>query len=212
MTRYQGVIWGPNGAIEKELPPLKAKGDTVAFAWGINEDGQTVGSSGTCSTQGLPPQNPNGLHAVLWEKDGSVHDLGNLGGTSNIATSVNNHGEVVGTSQSSKDGLIHSFLWTRHTGMRDLGMLPGDFVTVAGCCNTINNRGDVVGFSIPGIFGSRAFVWEKGVITDLNTLIPEDSPLYLLSAYSINDAGEIVGQGCVLPACSVLHAYRASPR
>lgn len=46
---------------------------------------------------------------------------------------------------------------------------------------------------------------------DLNTLIPENSPLHLLAAYSINDAGEIVGQACVLPDCTELHAFRATP-
>lgn len=56
--------------------------------------------------------------------------------------------------------------------------------------------------------GSTAFLWQNNVIVDLNTLTT-DSPLHLLAAYSINDAGEIAGQGCVMPACTELHAYRA---
>ncbi len=208
--QFEAVIWGPDGQI-LELSPLKSMGDTVAFAFWVNDNGQAVGSSGTCATQGLPPANVNGLHAVLWEKDGSPTYLGNLGGTMfNVAASINSQGEVVGTSQFT-DGTIHSFLWTKQTGMKDLGTLPGAFVTVAGCCNTINSRGQVAGFSIPGIYGSRAFLWESGVMTDLNTLIPPDSPLYLLNADSINDSGEITGQGCMLPACTELHAFRASP-
>jgi hypothetical protein len=59
--------------------------------------------------------------------------------------------------------------------------------------------------------GSTAFYWKNNIITDLNTLIPANSPLHLLAAYSINDAGEITGQGCVMPACTELHAYRATP-
>jgi probable HAF family extracellular repeat protein len=82
---------------------------------------------------------------------------------------------------------------------------------VAGCCNTVNNRDEVVGFSIDGL-GMHPFLWHDGVMVDLNTLIPADSPLYLLGASSINDAGEIAGQGCVLPDCSVLHAFRATPK
>ena len=128
---------------------------------------------------------------------------------SNAASSINELGEVVGTSQA-KDGTIHSFLWTEVVGMRDIGTLPGAFATIAGCCNTINNRSQIVGFSINGT-GSTAFLWQDDVIRDLNTLTV-DSPLHLLAAYSINDAGEIVGQGCTMPACVEFHAYRATPK
>jgi len=40
----------------------------------------------------------------------------------------------------------------------------------------------------------RAFLWENGVMTDLNTLAPAGSPLYLVAGFDINDRGEIVGQ------------------
>src|SRR5581483_7186006 len=128
----------------------------------LNNSGQVVGSSGTCSTQGLPPANVTGLHAVLWEKDGTPTYLGTLGDSKNTkfnaASSVNERGEVSGTSQFT-DGTIHSFLWTRQTGMHDLGTLPGAFATVAACCRTLNNKGQVVGFSIDGeTFESRAFL------------------------------------------------------
>lgn len=212
-VRFQAVKWDPNGEIH-ELRPLKEKGDTVAFSFGINDRGQAVGSSGTCATQGLPPANVTGLHAVRWERDGSPTYLGTLGDANNTmfnaASSINDLGDVVGTSQFT-DGTVHSFLWTRDVGMKDIGTLPGAFATIAGCCHTINNRDEVVGFSIDGN-GSTAFVWKDKVIRDLNTLIPADSPLHLLNAESLNDAGEIVGQGCVMPACTEFHAFRAVPR
>ena len=95
--------------------------------------------------------------------------------------------------------------------MRDLGTLPGAFATIAGCCDTVNNQDDVVGFSVDE-FGITPFLWHDGTMVDLNSLMPANSPLYLLSASSINEAGEITGQACVLPACSELHAFRATPR
>ena len=52
VLRFQAVVWGPNGDINP-LPPLK--GDTVAFGFGINDQGQVVGSSGLCSNIALPP-------------------------------------------------------------------------------------------------------------------------------------------------------------
>lgn len=210
--RFNAVKWGPNGEIHK-LSPLKHKGDTVAFSFGINDRGQAVGTSGICSTVGLPPASPNGLHAVLWERDGTPRYLGTLGDANNImfntANSINDRGDVAGTSQFT-DGTLHSFLWTRARGMRDIGTLPNAFVTVAPCCHTINNRGEIVGFSIDGS-GATPFVWKNNEMRDLNTLIPADSQLHLLQAFSLNDAGVIVGQGCVMPACTELHAFRATP-
>jgi probable HAF family extracellular repeat protein len=210
--RFEAVEWEPNGEIT-ELPPLTQKGDTVAFAMGMNDLGQVVGSSGTCATQGLPPLYVTGLHAVLWERDGTPTYLGTLGDATNTAfnnaSSINNLGQVVGTSQFT-DGTIHSFLWTPAEGMQDLEPFPGAFATVAGCCHTINDHGEVVGFALDNA-GSHAVVWINKEVSDLNALIPPDSPLYLLSADSVNNSGEIVGQACVLPGCSELHAFRATP-
>ena len=210
--RFEAVVWEPWGEL-RELPPLTKKGDTVAFAMGMNDLGQVVGSSGTCATQGLPPLNVTGIHSVLWERDGSPVYLGTLGDAThtafNSASSINNLGQVVGTSQFT-DGTIHSFLWTRAKGMLDLEPLPGAFATIAGCCRTINNHGVVVGFAFDNA-GSHAVVWINKKISDLNALIPPDSSLYLLNAESVNDSGEIVGQACVLPDCSQLHAFKATP-
>ena len=194
--RFEAVRWEPNGEIH-ELPPLK--GDTVAFGFGINDHGQAVGSSGTCATQGLPPANVTGLHAVLWEKDGTPVYLGTLGDakntTSNAASSINDRGQVVGTSQFT-DGTIHSFIWSKGDAHAQHRHTSRAFATIAGCCRTINNRGEIVGFSIDAN-GPTAFLWKEGQIRDLNTLLPANSPLHLLTASSINDAGEIAGQGCV---------------
>ena len=209
VLRFEAVVWGPEGGI-RELRPLR--GDTVGFAFGINDKGQAVGTSGLCSNTSLPPANPAGAHAVLWENDGSATDLGNLGGTNNVATDINNVGEVAGNALSSKDGSMHPFLWTKETGMHDLGILPGDFVAIAPCCHTLNDKRQVVGFSCPGPMGScRAFLWQpqEGVLTDLNTLIAPGSPWYLQTACSINDAGEIVGQGLINGS---IHAFLATPR
>jgi probable HAF family extracellular repeat protein len=204
--RFEAVIWGRSGKL-RQLQPIA--GDTVGFAFGINDNGQAVGASGLCSDTTLPPVAPSAPHAVLWEKDGSPRDLGNLGGTFNVASSINNRGDVDGAAQLP-DGNVHAFLWTRQTGMHDLGALPGDFLSVAPCCDTVNDRREVVGFSIPGSTGSgRAFLWQNGVMTDLNDLAP-GSPLYLLAAQAINSRGEIVGIGAT--PTGELHAFLAIPR
>jgi probable HAF family extracellular repeat protein len=38
-----------------------------------------------------------------------------------------------------------------------------------------------------------AWLWKDGVMTELNTLIPSDSPLFLVEALGINDRGQITG-------------------
>jgi len=200
---FEPVIWGAKPDEIRELPPLP--GDTVGVALAVNDKAQVVGTSGLCSNttaNGLV----DGPHAVLWDPDGSVTDLGNLGGTmGNVAAGINNRGEVVGGS-SSKDGNLHAFLWTKDTGIQDLGLLGADVVTAP---TWINNSGQAVGGSCPAAGNCRAFLWQDKVLIDLNTLIPADGPLYLLFAFGINDSGVIVGQA--MTNSGELHAFRASP-
>ena len=59
--------------------------------------------------------------------------------------------------------------------------------------NDINASGQVVGVSCDANFSCRAFLWEKRVMIDLNSLIPPDSKLYLTYGGGINDSGEIAG-------------------
>ena len=226
---FEPVIWGPSPDEIRKLPPLT--GDNVGMALFINDNGQAVGTSGTCANTTLPGP-MTGPHAVLWERDGSVHDLGNLGGTSNsavlalgnVAVSVNDRGQVSGLSalpEITGNGCpgnppnpvcfpFHPFLWTKETGMRDLGLLPGDF---DGAGLGMNNLGEVVGpsFSSPGPTSGnpRAFLYRDGKMHDLNALVPPDSPLYLLIAYGINDAGQIAGFG--VNSNGDIHAYLATP-
>jgi probable HAF family extracellular repeat protein len=215
VQRFQPVIWRPNGEIQRVLSPLVSKGDTVAYAFTINDLGQTVGNSGLCSTTGLPPfavSSSTAAHAVLWESDGSVHDLGSLGGALNGASSINNRGEVVGIAQSPKDGTTHAFLWTRQTGMLDYGAFPGAVATVVGCCHTNNDRGEIVGFSVEPAnpYFGRALIWQGTQPKDLNTFVHEPGPfVQLTGAFSINDFGEIVCQG--ITTTGELHACLAVP-
>lgn len=210
MFDYKPVIWGPGkGEIHQLALP---SGDTVGFALWINDNGQAVGMSGTCANTQLPPL-ANGAHAVLWD-NGAVIDLGSLGGTANpallgvgnVAFSINNQSQVVGTSSLPGNTTHHSFLWTWEKGMQDLGILPGD-VNSAGL--GINNRGEVIGVSADASGNPRPYLWKNGVMTELNTLVPADSPLHLLLAYSINDRGQISGFG--VDGSGNIHAYLASP-
>lgn len=202
---FEPVVWGPAPGKITALPPLP--GDTVGFALGINDLGQIVGSSGSCANTVVTAVGLLvGPHAVLW-KNGSATDLGNLGGKMmGKAAAINNRGEVAGFSDVT-DGSVHAFLWTKNTGMRDLGALGAD---ILGDPAGINNNTQIVGGSCDNGGNCRAFLWQNNVLSDLNSLISQDSPLYLVYALGINDAGEIVGFAAET-GTGDLHAYVATP-
>ncbi len=206
VLRYEATIWEPDGRPRK-LRPLY--GDTVGFGFGINNKGQAVGASGLCSNVSLPPNyQPNGPHPVFWDADGTPLNLVGLPGASTtVASSISDRGEVVGDSQFP-DGTVRPFRWTRKEGIKDLGSFPGAVLTVAPCCNSVNNRGDVAGFWFDASFTMHPFIWQNGVFTDPNSLLPAGSPWQLIQVTSLNDSGEIVGQGVINGES---HAFRAAP-
>ena len=82
---------------------------------------------------------------------------------------------------------FHAFLWTRETGMQDLGTVGSDPNSIA---IGINDAGQIVGSSIDAKFNPRAFLRVGQDLIDLNELVPTDSPLYLFTACSINAAAK----------------------
>jgi probable HAF family extracellular repeat protein len=212
---FEAVLWGPaRGEIQK-LRPLP--GDTVGIGLWINGKGQVVGTTGSCGNSLLPPL-AVGPHAVLWE-NGSVTDLGNLGGTcitpcisptlgplGNVALYINDKGQAFGTSVLAGEQTQHAFVWTRETGMKDLGTLQGDYASVA---LGANDQGEVVGFSFDKTGSPRAFLRRNGVMIDLNSLLPANSPIYALGAGLINARGEIAGVG--VNSGGQMHAFLATP-
>jgi probable HAF family extracellular repeat protein len=85
--------------------------------------------------------------------------------------------------------------------------LPGDALSQG---LGINEQGQVVGLSCTAGFGScRAFLWEDGVMTDLNELVPGYTG-HLVFANDINDAREITGQTIDAETGDAV-AFRATP-
>jgi probable HAF family extracellular repeat protein len=185
--QFRAVIWEPDGTM-RELPPLP--GDSTSAATAINDLGQVVGISGAC---GIAVGGVSAAHSVLWQ-NGVPTEIPNLGGHSwNTPAAINNLGTVVGFSlPAGQDGTrnFEAFLWTQAGGLQRLGKLPGDIRSEA---LGVNEKNQVVGLSRGGPFLFRAFIWQNGVISDLNSMTVAGSQ-FLLFANDINDSGEITGQ------------------
>jgi len=190
VLQFRAVLWEPGRDRIQELPPLP--GDTSGAATAINDRGQVVGISGTCDQA---VGRFTAAHAVLWE-NGIPSDIGNLGGnTWNTAMAINERGDIVGFAGQPGDDpdnpLLRAFLWTRRDGIRNLGTLPGDVYSEA---HGINEQGQVVGTSCDVDGNCRAFLWQDGVMQDLNALVAPAYTAVLTTAQDINDRGVITGR------------------
>jgi uncharacterized membrane protein len=186
--QFRAVVWERDRV--RELRPLGE--DSTSAATAINDHGQVVGISGACANA---VGGASAAHAVIWEPDGTVTDLGSFGGIAwNTPMALNDHGDVVGFANGAATEPplrfnYRPFLWTRQQRrMTDLGTLPGDS---RGQALGINARRQVVGFS-RGI-SLRGVIWDNGTVADLNTLIVSGSRDTITIASDINDLGMITG-------------------
>ena len=188
VLQFRAVLWEPKKSRMRQLRPLP--GDSTSAATAINGQGQIVGISGDCD---IAVGQLSARHSVLWEHD-SVINIGDLGGDAwHTPMDINDGGDIVGFSNPR--GVVgiefnpHAFLWTKARGIQDLGTLPGDDNSQG---LGINKARQVVGVSSGAT--NRAFLWENGVMKDLNTLVGPAFPDQLIVAQHINDSGVIVGR------------------
>jgi probable HAF family extracellular repeat protein len=178
---FDPFIWD-----EGKMTDLGTLGGLGGCAASINNRGQVVGYSDLAGdTQ---------QHAFLWQR-GTISDLSTLGGSSGGANAINDNGEIAGFGFTAGDAALHASIW-RNGVITDLGTADGDPCSVA---LDLNSQGQVVGSSgdCDLVTNQHAFLWEKGQIVDLNTLIPASSGVQLQFAFQINERGEIAGFGAL---------------
>ena len=181
----QAVVWGPNPGEIHTLAPLP--GDVSAWAIGINNYGQVIGVSGICLSPNFnAPGATTPQNAVIWQH-GTVTSLGTLGGYPVFPWAINSNGQVVGQSWTAGNTTIDAFLWQDGV-MSDLGVVSGDIGSLA---FSLNDLGQVVGVSCPADFNCRAFLWQKGAMIDVNSLVIGPTSLHLINGNDINSRGEI---------------------
>jgi probable HAF family extracellular repeat protein len=191
------VLWRDGQMID-----LGTFGGNQSAAFSINNNGQIAGLALNTTPDPFSiydalfygSANGTQTRAVLWDKDGSMQDLGTLGGPDAYALFVNDRGQVAGWSytnsvpNASSGGLptFHPFVWEKGKGMKDLGTLGG---TVAQAVNAMNQRGQVAGATtMAGDQTHHPFLWDGKRLIDLGTFGGPNG-----EAAWLNEAGEVVG-------------------
>jgi probable HAF family extracellular repeat protein len=176
------VLWKDGRIIN-----LGTLGGTESLAFFLNNRDQVVGAASNTITD---PVSMFGVgtqtRAFLW-RDGTMRDLGTLGGPDAAAFFINDAGQTAGNSYTNStpnsvtgSPTTHPFLW-QNGHMKDLGTLGGTQATT-GPWGALNDRGEVVGQSnLAGDLTFHPFLWKGHALTDLG------------AASWINDAGQVVG-------------------
>jgi len=204
-TQTRAFLWD-EGRME-DLGTLGTGNDASALT--INERGQIAGVSYINLTPnpvtGIPTVNP-----FFWDR-GTMVDIGSFGGAFGQPSFLNNRGQVVGGSSVPADPgacffedypNCHPFLWEKGN-LLDLAT-----TTIGGVPQTadgISDVGEIIGsadFSSSGGSSFDAYVWRKGVVTDLGTL-PGDC---YSRAMAINSHSQIVGHALSCPNYDFHHA------
>ena len=156
-------------------------GGSWSAAYGLNDSGQAVG-------YGL--MSGGSFRGFVWTPGQGYTVLGTLGGANSYAMAIDNAGFIAGSSQSTS-GYSHAFL-SNGTSLQDLGTLGG----VASYGYGLNNLGDVVGTSwTAGNLGSDGFLYQGGVMWDINALLIDAPGWQITALYGINDSNQVVGIG-----------------
>jgi probable HAF family extracellular repeat protein len=170
------------GALMADLHALSS-GRSEAKA--INEANVVVGTSGVTQPDGSVVN-----HAVRWNADNSLTDLGTVPGASAVATDINDAGVIVGTL-TFNDLDTRAFVWS--PANPTLTQLPG-IGTPYTSAAAINNSRQIVGTAIIGsIPNVQAILWTPGVTPGSYVATDLGRGTGISAANDINDAGTIVG-------------------
>lgn len=189
-----GVAWVASDSLSTKTPAivvqvdgsqrsLDSVGGQSSRIHGINDAGVVVGQVSASLA-------PDGNQAFMTNPDGSTFVWNMPYGST--AYAINNQGAIVG-SINDQD-LVR--------GSQAFLYLPGHGVQTLAWSHSraldINNLGWVIGKYQVGAYEYQtgSFLYQPGVgVSDLQSLLPEDTDWRQLSAAAINDLGQIVGSG-----------------
>ena len=144
-----------------------------------------------------------------WVSDGKSYiEIPSLGGEFVFPADINNGATVIGIAETA-EGNPHAFLWSpfgRQT--KDLGTLGGSYSSA----EAVNDLNQVVGqSSISDNYSQapHAFLWKRGRMVDLNTMIDPNLGLVVIDASGINRSGQIAAS--VVTSDGSYHAVLLTP-
>lgn len=181
-----------------ELPTFP--GDSDGIAGSINDAGEATLPTGDCMFAGPPL----GHDSLL--RHGTLTDFGTFEGNPIAANDINNRAQVTGVTVNNAGNNVEGVIW-QNGEASGLGFLPGDVVSIG---SAISDSGLVTGQSCDSNDNCRGFLWRNGVMTDLATLVPADSPLDFPDPTGINSRGQIVGLG-VQKSTGEFHGFLLTP-
>jgi len=140
-----------------------------AWAVDVDDTGRILGAASTPAGE---------LHAVIWDGDGAIHDLGTLGGASSAPVAQASGGGVVGDSVTAW-GQTQAVFWSAELQMTGLGTLGLEGSRAV----AVDASGHVAGeLSLAG-GGTRGFLWDEGRgLVDLGTLGGGETRVAAMSA------------------------------
>jgi probable HAF family extracellular repeat protein len=180
-TQWRGFLW--QDGVMHDLGTLGGPDAAVSGFLALNDRSQILGISLTNDIVNPVTGFPT-LDSFLWSR-GQKLDLGTLGGTFTNGLTINNAGQIVGSSNLPGDTISHPFVWNRGL-LTDLGTLGGD----NGSALWNNDAGDVVGTAdVTGNQIHHGFLWKHGIMEDLGTF--GDDPCS--NAVIINASAQVIG-------------------
>jgi probable HAF family extracellular repeat protein len=231
----------PGTSAPYTMTDLGSLGDGVTYGLAINANGQITGYSYSSTEFQVtcPPQQYGGpkqcfehpYHAFLWS-NGTMTDLGTLGGHFSQGVAINLSGEIVGEADTTTVG--DSFLWNG-TKMVDLGNSwsaegINDSAQISGGCQQaciynngtftqlpnpsgltcnggpINNNGAVIGGCTDSTSNATSkqyvMLWQNGTPTDLGNL---GGPQIRTTA--LNNSGQVQVTGFGQTSTDANHAF-----
>src|SRR6476620_4065047 len=163
----RATLWGHSQRKKAKHLGVFLHGD-YSSAYAINDAGEVAGASNTGAA----------ILPFVWSDKGGLQRVPLLAGDNcGEAVAINKHGHIV--SYSSGPTGCRALLWTRKTGPRDLGTLPGGNYSRPHDLNYSN-----------GPSGMRAFLWTKGGGMQELGILPGGKSS---QALAINDSGTVVG-------------------
>ena len=176
-TQWEREVFQWQNGLITDLGPLPQH----ALPDGLNAGGAIIGTSYEppyCGYASPPSCHPGPGHAFLWQP-GKLTPLGSLGGADSEAWSINDRGQIVGSSQTA-GGVRHAFLWQGGT-MTDLGTSSGGESDAL----AINNRGQILEDISVGK-SDEIVLWQEGRTTPI-------ASFRNCQWAAFNDRGQVIG-------------------